>query len=359
MVTREQSFRPLVDGSFYFFVRRKDMIRVENLVKDFKTENGFFRAIDDVSFEVKKGEVFGIIGLSGAGKSTLVRCLNRLEEPTSGSIYIDGASINDLDKKQLLETRRDIGMIFQNFNLFNQSTVYENIAYPLEITGMDKKEIEKTVEEMLDFVDLKDKREAYPSEISGGQKQRVAIARALATKPKILLSDESTSALDPANTEQILNLLKDSVKRYNMTIIMITHQMEVAKNICDRIGVMEDGRIIESNTVERIFKSPKTARTKSFIKSLPDAVEDQVFDPKEFNGKLLRLNFDNAVAKKPIVNNLIKHSPCTINILSGNISRLAKGDVSGYLTVELDGSDEDIEAAILELTEQNVEVEVL
>lgn len=335
------------------------MIKVRNLVKDFKTENGTFKAIDDVSFEVEKGEVFGIIGLSGAGKSTLVRCLNRLEEPTSGTVDIDGVCINDLDKKSLLETRRNIGMIFQNFNLFNQSTVYENIAYPLEIIGMNKKEIEATVEEMLDFVDLQEKRDSYPSEISGGQKQRVAIARALATKPKILLSDESTSALDPANTEQILNLLKVSVERYNMTIIMITHQMEVAKNICDRIAVMENGKIIESDTVENIFKYPKTDRTKSFIKSLPDAIEDQIFNPDEFNGRLVRLHFDNTTAKKPIVNNLIKYSNCTVNILSGNINRLTKGDVSGYLTIELDGSDEDIEATMLELSEQNVGVEVL
>ena len=262
------------------------MIKVRNLVKDFKTENGDFRAIDGVSFEVDRGEVFGIIGLSGAGKSTLVRCLNRLEEPTSGTIDIDGICINDLDKKSLLETRRSIGMIFQNFNLFSQSTVYENIAYPLEIIGKGKREIENTVEEMLEFVDLKDKRDSYPSEISGGQKQRVAIARALATKPKILLSDESTSALDPANTEQILNLLKNSVERYNMTIVMITHQMEVAKNICDRIAVMEDGEIIETNTVENIFRAPKTDRTKSFIKSLPDAVEDHIFNPEDFSGKL-------------------------------------------------------------------------
>ena len=335
------------------------MIKVRNLVKDFKTEYGTFRAIDDVSFEVEKGQVFGIIGLSGAGKSTLVRCLNRLEEPTSGTVDIDGVCINDLNKRSLLETRRNIGMIFQNFNLFNQSTVYENIAYPLEIIGMDKKDIEATVEEMLDFIDLKEKRNSYPSEISGGQKQRVAIARALATKPKILLSDESTSALDPANTEQILNLLKSSVERYNMTIIMITHQMEVAKNICDRIAVMEDGKIIESDTVENIFKNPKTDRTKSFIKGLPDAIEDQIFNPNEFTGKLLRLHFDSTIAKRPIVNDLIKHSNCTVNILSGNINRLTKGDVSGYLTIELDGSDEDIEAAILELTEQNVGVEVL
>ena len=230
------------------------MIEVKNLVKDFKNNNLTFRAVDDVSFKVEKGEVFGIIGLSGAGKSTLVRCLNRLEEPTSGKVIIDNLDLIDLDEKSLLEARRDIGMIFQNFNLFNQKTVYENIAFPLEISGIEKDEIENRVYEMLEFVDLLDKKDSYPSNISGGQKQRVAIARALATRPKILLSDESTSALDPENTEQILALLKSSVEKYNMTIIMITHQMEVAKNICQRIAVMEEGKIIECDTVKNIFK---------------------------------------------------------------------------------------------------------
>ncbi len=335
------------------------MIKVKNLVKEYKIEGETFRAVDDISFEVKKGEVFGIIGLSGAGKSTLVRCLNRLEEPTSGTIDLNGINLNNLQTQKLLEARRNIGMIFQSFNLFNQSTVYENIAYPLEIIGLNRDEIEKNVDELLEFVDLQDKRNAYPSEISGGQKQRVAIARALATRPKILLSDESTSALDPATTEQILNLLKDSVKKYDMTIVLITHQMEVAKNICDRIAVMENGKIIECDTVENIFNFPKTSRTKSFIKSLPDAVEDSVYTVNGFEGKLFRLNFSGESAKKPIVNDLMKHSKCKVNILSGNINTLSTGEVAGYLTVELSGSEEDIEDALMKLSDENVMVEVL
>lgn len=335
------------------------MIKVKNLVKEYKIEGETFRAVDDISFEVKKGEVFGIIGLSGAGKSTLVRCLNRLEEPTSGTIDLNGINLNNLQTQKLLEARRNIGMIFQSFNLFNQSTVYENIAYPLEIIGLNRDEIEKNVDELLEFVDLQDKRNAYPSEISGGQKQRVAIARALATRPKILLSDESTSALDPANTEQILNLLKDSVKKYDMTIVLITHQMEVAKNICDRIAVMENGKIIECDTVENIFNFPKTSRTKSFIKSLPDAVEDSVYTVNGFEGKLFRLNFSGESAKKPIVNDLMRHSKCKVNILSGNINTLSTGEVAGYLTVELSGSEEDIEDALMKLSDENVMVEVL
>ncbi len=335
------------------------MIKVSNLEKEYKVEGKTFKAVDGISFEVKKGEVFGIIGLSGAGKSTLVRLLNRLEEPTSGTIDINGVTLNDLGKKELLEARKNIGMIFQDFNLFNQSTVYENIAYPLEIIGLNKKEIEKNVDELLEFVDLKDKRNAYPSEISGGQKQRVAIARALATRPKLLLSDESTSALDPANTEQILNLLKDSVKKYDMTIILITHQMEVAKNICDRIAVMENGKIIECDTVENIFNFPKTTRTKSFIKSLPDSVEETVYTSDGFEGRLFRLNFTGESAKKPIVNNLMKDSKCSVNILSGNINTLSTGEIAGYLTVELSGAEEDIEEVLMKLSEENVMVEVL
>lgn len=335
------------------------MIKVKNLTKKYLGDSENFIAVDDVSFEVKKGEVFGIIGLSGAGKSTLVRCLNRLEEPSSGTIDINGVNLNSLSEKELLKSRRNIGMIFQNFNLFNQSTVYENIAYPLEIIGLDKKEIEKNVEEMLEFVDLTDKKNSYPSEISGGQKQRVAIARALATRPKILLSDESTSALDPANTEQILNLLKSSVEKYDMTIVLITHQMEVAKNICHRIAVMENGKIIECDTVENIFNFPKTERTKSFIKSLPDAVEDSIYSKNGFEGRLFRLNFSGERAKKPIVNNLMKNSKCSVNILSGNINTLSTGGVAGYLTVELSGNEEDIEDVLMKLSEEDVSVEVL
>ncbi|MDO5028444.1 MAG: ATP-binding cassette domain-containing protein [Bacillota bacterium] len=335
------------------------MIKVENLSKEYKINGHSFKAVDKVSFEVEKGQVFGIIGLSGAGKSTLVRCLNRLEEPSSGTIEIDGLRIDSLGEKDLLEARKNIGMIFQNFNLFNQRTVFENIAFPLKIQGKKDSEISDQVNELLDFVNLREKKDAYPVQLSGGQKQRVAIARALATKPKVLLSDESTSALDPENTEQILSLLKDAVEKYQMTIIIITHQMEVAKDICDYIAVMENGKIIESGKVEEIFSRPKTSRTKAFIKNLPDQVEEIALDKNDFTGKLYRLTFGQATVNEPIINRLLSESKCTINILSGNISTIGKNASSGYLTVEIQGAKEDIRDALDFLDQSKVNVEAL
>ncbi len=335
------------------------MIRVENLVKEYYLKDNVLRAVDDISFNVSKGEVFGFIGLSGAGKSTLVRCLNKLEEKTSGDIYIDNTDISILNEKELLEIRRSIGMIFQNFNLFKQRTVFENIAYPLELIGISKNEIRERVNEILDFVGLTDKINSYPRELSGGQKQRVAIARALSTRPKILLSDESTSALDPKNTDQILKLLKDSVKAFDMTVIMITHQMEVAKNICDRIAVLDKGRIIETGTVEEVFNNPKTEMTRSLIRALPDEAEDIILDRNSFKGTLLHLNFGPSTVKLPIINNLIKNSNVVVNILSGNISTISSKSTSGYLTVELVGDKEEIDKEIRNLENQNVGVERL
>lgn len=335
------------------------MIEVKNLTKEFIVNNKPFKAVDDVSFHVDKGEVFGIIGLSGAGKSTLVRCLNRLEDATSGEIIVDGININELSKSELLKARRDIGMIFQNFNLFYQSTVYENIAYPLQIINAPKEEIKETVEKLLEFIDLKDKKNSYPSEISGGQKQRVAIARALSTKPKVLLSDESTSALDPANTSVILNLLRKSVQEFGMTVIMITHQMEVAKSICDRIAVMENGKIIECDTVENIFRYPKTKRTKSFIQSLPDTFGEEKIDPKDFEGTLLRLTFSDENSKEPILSKVMKDSKCDISIISGQLNRISNEEVVGYLIIEVDGSEKDKDEVLSKLREQDVNVEVL
>ena len=244
------------------------MIEVLNLKKTFNTSEKEFNAVDDVSFKVNKGEIYGIIGLSGAGKSTLVRLLNRLEEPTSGKVIIDDVDITSLKQKELLEARKEISMIFQHFNLFNQKNVYENIAYPLKLQNIPKNEIEKRVNELLDFIGLRDRAKSYPSQLSGGQKQRVAIARALSTNPKVILSDESTSALDPQNTQQVLEILRKSVDKYKTTIIMITHQMEVAKDVCDRIAVMENGKIIEENSVEELFKNPKTDVTRNFIRKL-------------------------------------------------------------------------------------------
>ncbi|MBU5668843.1 methionine ABC transporter ATP-binding protein [Peptoniphilus sp. MSJ-1] len=334
------------------------MIEVKNLVKEFKTDEGTFRAINDVSFEVNRGEIFGVIGLSGAGKSTLVRCINRLEEPTSGDILIDGKSIIDLNEKDLRLARKDIGMIFQSFNLFMQKTVEENIAYPLIISGVSKSETDKRVDELLSFIDLKEKKKSYPSELSGGQKQRVAIARAIATNPSILLSDEGTSALDPANTESVLKLLKKIVEEYNTTIIMITHQMEVAKDICDRIAVMQSGNIIEENTTTELFKNPKTHVTRSFIKNLQDEVDEGYVNASDYKGDVLRLSYADDNYDEPILSQCVKKFNVDFSILSGNINRLNVKNV-GYLTVQILGDESERLKAIQYLKDNNVNVEVL
>lgn len=334
------------------------MIEVKNLVKEFKIENKVFKAVNDVSFSVKQGEIYGIIGLSGAGKSTLVRCLNRLEEPTSGTIKIDGKIITSLSEKELLEERKDIGMIFQSFNLFEQKTVYKNIAYPLELLKMPKDDIDKRVKELLEFVDLMDKKNAYPSEISGGQKQRVAIARAIATSPSLLLSDEGTSALDPANTKQVLELLKKVVRELGMTIVMITHQMEVAKDICDRIAVMENGKIIEENTVEELFRNPKNKRTLSFIENLKESDEDFLWNPEDFKGKLIRLTYDDNTSKEPVLSDIFKKFDSSINLIQGRINKVTDKSI-GYMIVEVIGDYKELGEILDYLEEKNIKAEVL
>ena len=243
------------------------MIKIENLVKVY--DNGL-KAVNNISLEVKKGEIFGIIGMSGAGKSSLIRCINRLESPTEGNIFIDGKDIVTMNKKELKEARKNMAMIFQSFNLFYQKSVYDNIAYPLKINKWKKKDIDKRVKTLLEYVNLSDKIHEYPANLSGGQKQRVAIARALAVQPKILLCDEATSALDPQSTKSILELLLKIRDEFNLTIVLITHQMEVVKSVCDRAAVIEDGKIIEQNTVLELFTSPKTLQQ---VPSFPNLLD--------------------------------------------------------------------------------------
>lgn len=254
------------------------MIRAEHISKEFITEAGIIRAVDDVSFHVEKGEIYGIIGLSGAGKSTLVRLVNRLEEPSGGKIFVDGVDILSLSEKALLEERKSIGMIFQHFNLFAQKTIWDNIAYPLRISGWSKAEIQDRVDRLIAFIGLEDRARSYPAELSGGQQQRVAIARALATGPKILLSDEGTSALDPKNTKQVLELLDKARREFGTTIIMITHQMEVAKAICQRVAVMDRGKIVEEGRTREVFFHPRHPVTRSFLSREEEIVEVEVDD---------------------------------------------------------------------------------
>ena len=240
-------------------------LRAEHLCKEFVSDDGKISALSDISFEVEKGEIFGIIGLSGAGKSTLVRCINRLEEPTSGCVYLKDKNINELSDKELRMERRNIGMIFQHFNLLMQRSVLDNVALPLEIAGVKKSEAREKAKEYLEAVGIPDKASAYPSQLSGGQKQRVAIARVLASDPELLLCDEATSALDPQTTRQILALLRDINRKYGITVIIITHAMTVVQEICDRVAVLEGGKLMEMNTVRELFANPKTKAAKRLL----------------------------------------------------------------------------------------------
>ncbi|CAK7085381.1 methionine ABC transporter ATP-binding protein [Tissierella carlieri] len=334
------------------------MIKIDNLSKIFFSNKDKLTAVNNVNLNIKKGEIFGIIGLSGAGKSTLIRCLNRLEEPTKGKIFIDGIDLTALDKESLRKERKEIGMIFQHFNLLSQKTVYENIAFPLQLEKMDAEKIHNRVNELLEYVDLKDKKNSYPSQLSGGQKQRVAIARAIANNPKILLSDEGTSALDPKTTKSILELLKKIRDELNITIVMITHQMEVVKEICDRVAIMEDGQVVEENTVENLFREPKTKIAQAFISSLQGNIEEEIINPNDFKGKLIRLSFLGDSAKKPIVSKIIRSFNIDVNILSGNINKLQSTSV-GHLILELIGEDEEINKALSFLENEDVHVEVI
>jgi len=334
------------------------LIKIANVSKVFENGKTKLEAVKDISLKINKGEIFGIIGLSGAGKSTLIRCLNRLEEPTEGKIFINDLELTSLNKEDLRLARKNIGMIFQHFNLLDQKTVYENIAFPLRLEKLGKKQIDARVNQLLEYVDLKDKKNNYPSQLSGGQKQRVAIARAIANNPKILLSDEGTSALDPKTTKSILELLKKIRDEFNITIVMITHQMEVVKEICDRVAIMENGQIVEINTVENLFKNPKTKVAHSFINSLQGNVEEEIINPKNYKGKIIRLSFMGDSAKKPIVSKVIRNFNIDVNILSGNINKLHASSI-GNLTLELIGEDDEINNALLFLKNESVHVEVI
>lgn len=354
------------------------MISVKNVTKSFFNATKVFKACDNISFEVKAGEIFGIIGLSGAGKSTLLRCLNLLERADSGDIFIDGKNICTLKRTELLAVRKKVSMIFQAFNLFKQKCVFDNIAYPIRLARRSlfasgkvssAKEfdayLKDTVQKLASFIDLSDKLKAYPSELSGGQKQRVAIARALAGEPKILLCDEATSALDPANTTQVLNLIKKAVREFNMTCVVITHQMEVAKSLCDRIAVMQDGKIIEENSVEELFQNPKTALTKSFIGKLHSEPLEELFsaesfsnENKNFDGELVRLTYSNKTVNKAILNDCIKNYDVRVNFLAGNINNLTSGQV-GFMIIAIDGLADERKKALQFLLDNGVSVDVL
>lgn len=334
------------------------MIKIANLNKVFINNNGEkTKALNDINLNINKSEIFGIIGLSGAGKSTLIRTINRLEEPTSGSIIIEGLDITTLSKSDLKETRKEIGMIFQHFNLLSSRNVYENIAFPMEIAKKSKSEIDTRVKELINLVGLNSKESSYPSQLSGGQKQRVAIARALANNPKVLLSDEATSALDPNTTKSILNLLKNINSKLGITVVMITHQMEVIREVCNRVAIIEDGEIVELDKVEEVFSNPKTKIAKDFVSNIQHENTELVY-PKESGYPVIKISYLGNSAKKPIISNLIKKFDIDINIISGDISQLMSTCV-GNLTIQLIGVKENIDSSIKYLENENLSVEVI
>lgn len=324
------------------------MIEFKNVSKVFKTGKGQVRAVDDVSFTVADGDIYGVIGFSGAGKSTLVRMVNALETPTSGQVLVDGTDVANLRGRELRDFRHGIGMIFQHFNLLENKTVEQNVAMPLILRHEKKSMIDERVKTLLDFVELGDKAKSFPSQLSGGQKQRVGIARALATNPKILLCDEATSALDPRTTDSILDLVKKVNKELGVTVLMITHQMNVIQQICNKVTVLEKGKIVEQGTVIDVFGNPQNETTKGFIRTvindrLPESVKEYLRNYKEPQ-RVVRLRFDGKNADDPVMTAAVKETGVNISILYGIVTEL-EGKVIGFQTVQITGTEEQIVAA--------------
>lgn len=341
------------------------MIELVNVEKTYFSKAGDIHALKTTNLTINAGEIFGIIGLSGAGKSTLIRCINMLERPTKGKVYVDGQELTAMNEMQLRKARQSIGMIFQHFNLLASRTVYQNIAFPLEIQGLSKNEIDKRVRPLLELVQLESRADYYPSQLSGGQKQRVGIARALASNPKVLLCDEATSALDPQTTKSILELLQDINKKMNLTIVLITHQMEVVKTICDRIAVIENGSIIEEGSMVDVFTNPQHPTTKEFTKSvtnaeLPDMIKNMTLTNQYTEGSKLiaRISFIGDSAGEPIVSGMVKRYDVDVSIIYGNIDQL-KDVLFGTLIIEVSGSRSGVSQALEYLHNQNLKTEVI
>ncbi|EIT87152.1 ABC transporter ATP-binding protein [Fictibacillus macauensis ZFHKF-1] len=338
------------------------MITLNAVRKVFQTRNGPVQAVDDISLRIEQGEIFGIIGYSGAGKSTLIRMLNMLERPSTGTVSVAGQDLAALSNKALRKARQEISMIFQHFNLLWSRTVAENISFPLEIAGVSKEERKKRVAELITLVGLEGRGDSYPSQLSGGQKQRVGIARALANNPKVLLCDEATSALDPKTTDSILNLLVEINKKLGLTIVLITHEMNVIRKICHRVAVMENGKVVEQGPVLELFKRPKQLITKDFLKQVvePEETTDMIkqLAKAKPESKIIQLKFIGGHAEEPIITSVIRSFDVSVNILQGNVSQTQNGPY-GTLFIQLQGEYSEIERAVAFMHEQQVEVEVM
>ncbi|MFG3611594.1 methionine ABC transporter ATP-binding protein [Rummeliibacillus sp. G93] len=333
------------------------MIEFQNVSKVYNSGGKEIRALNSINLKVNKGEIFGVVGFSGAGKSSLIRCVNSLEKPTSGKVIVDGHDLTTISKKRIREVKKSIGMVFQHFNLLNSKTVYANVAMPLILSKVPKDQIKQRVSELLEFVGLGDKAQVYPDQLSGGQKQRVGIARALATQPSILLCDEATSALDPQTTGSILELLKKINKEYGITILMITHEMAVIREICDRVAVMEAGKVIEEGTVFDIFSAPKTNTAQNFVSTV---MHDQIppsilnmMERKQALNHIFHITFVGESTGSPFLSQLSKILDVEINVLFGNITEL-QGIPFGKLIVEIQGADTEVKRALSYMQAQQI-----
>lgn len=333
------------------------MIRIESLSKIYQTKEKVVTGVDNVSLTINEGEIFGIVGYSGAGKSSLIRCMNLLERPTSGRVFVDQVDLIGLRGEALRRARLKIGMIFQHFHLISQKTVRENIAFALKAANMPKNKINERVVELLKMVGLADKKDVYPAQLSGGQKQRVGIARALANNPSVLLCDEATSALDPNTTSSILQLLKKINRELNITIVLITHEMNVVKEICDRMAVMQDGKVVEEGTVYDMFSAPKMSLTKEFISSVVSLdVPDEIL--QKCTGHLVKIMFKGEVAGEGIISDTIQKFDIQGNFLHGLIEYIQEKPL-GIFLMELRGVDDEVQKALSYMASQAVDVEVI
>ena len=341
------------------------MIELTHISKNFASGGRTVHAVQDVSLSIGKGEIFGIIGFSGAGKSTLVRCINLLERPTSGSVTVDGKEMTALSARELRQARKKIGMIFQHFNLMPSRTVFGNVAYPLRGSGLSGEQIADKVHRLLELVGIGDKAEAYPKQLSGGQKQRVAIARALANDPNVLLCDEATSALDPQTTKAILRLLKDLNEKLGITVVIITHEMAVVKEICDRVAVMEHGRVVEQGEVFNVFADPRQEITRSFIhttsnlRKIEELIEEDSPVVQLKPGELIvRLSFIQRNVSEPLISTVSRKFDITLNIIFSDIAIVQNAPIGGTVAI-ISGERAQITQAMQYLSEKNVGVEVI
>ncbi|WP_442766533.1 methionine ABC transporter ATP-binding protein [Mitsuokella multacida] len=342
------------------------MIQLSHIEKTYDSPSGPVKALKGIDLTIERGEIFGIIGLSGAGKSTLIRCINMLERPTAGKVIVDGQDMTVMSEKELRKARKNIGMIFQHFNLLSSATVYDNIAFPLRLSHTPEAEIKKKVLPLLALVGLADKAHQYPSQLSGGQKQRVGIARALASEPKVLLCDEATSALDPQTTRSILELIQDINRKLSLTVVVITHEMQVIKDICDKVAVIENGVIAEQGTVLEVFTNPQKPITKDFISvllsnELPAAFRGGEVSKEPLPGAylLLRLTFIGESADDPVLAGMIRKFPeIEVTMLFGNLDQI-KSTPFGRMIIGITGPEAKIQEAIQYLRQQDLKEEVI